>query len=127
MVSDLGKNIYKIRKQKGLSAKTLADMAGVGSSTISQIENGKRQTLQGDTLTKIATALEVSTSELLGDETTRFETNDIIDILNIMIYANFITLDDKTLTHEEQVLLETSMRMSLDAIRYDRLRQQNKK
>lgn len=127
MISDLGKNINKIRTDKGLSIIKLSDMAKVGSSTISQIENGKRQTLQGHTVSKIAHALGVSTSELLGDEITRFETNDAMDILNIMMYADFVTFDGKPFTREERVLLETSIKMSLDAIRYDRLRQQNKK
>lgn len=123
MISDLGKNIRNIRTEKKMSIVKLAEIAGIGNSTISQIESGRRQTLQGATIEKIANALEVSTSDLLGDETqSRFETNDALDILNIMMYADFVTFDGVPFSDEERILLETNIRMSLDAIRYDRLK-----
>ena len=49
MISELGLNIRKIREIRKISAYELAKRANIGSSTISQIETGKRKTLKGDT------------------------------------------------------------------------------
>lgn len=123
MISDLGLRIYNIRTEKGLSALKLSQIAGVGSSTISQIESGRRQTLQGATLEKIAKALDVSIDELMGNkEVSHFETNEVLDILNIIMYSDFLTLDRKKFTKEERLILNTAIMTSIDAIRYDRLR-----
>lgn len=79
-VSELGKNIKKLRKNKGFSSYKLAKNANVGISTISQIESGNRQSLNSNTIEKIATALEVSTGILLS-------TNEVSDLgKNIKYY-----------------------------------------
>lgn len=128
MVSDLGQCIHRIRVQQGLSIAKLAELAGIGNSTISQIESGRRQTLQGDTIEKLATALNVSVSDLLGGENpSRFETNDAMDILNIMLYADFVTFDNVPFSREERVLLETTIKMTLNSIRFDRICSKMKK
>lgn len=120
-ISAIGENIKKIRTHKGLSAVQLAERAGVSNATISQIENGRRATLQSDTLEKVATALGVTTDDLLGDtETVKFETNDIIDVLNIINYAEGITLDDIPLTEDETQLLNINIKTVLNAIRFNR-------
>ncbi|NFE84069.1 helix-turn-helix transcriptional regulator [Clostridium botulinum] len=122
MISDLGLNIKKARQTRKISAYELSKRANVGNATISQIESGKRQTLKGDTLSKIANALNVSVNELLGTaETTKFETNDLLDLLNIMAYADFIELDGKTLNHDEKVIIESAIMLGVNTIRYNRL------
>ncbi|HCL4479994.1 TPA: helix-turn-helix domain-containing protein [Clostridium botulinum] len=79
-ISELGKNIKKLRKNKGFSSYKLAKNANVGISTISQIESGNRQSLNSNTIEKIATALEVSTGMLLS-------TNEVSDLgKNIKYY-----------------------------------------
>lgn len=122
MVSVIGENIKRIRELKNISAYELARRANVGTATISQIESGKRATLKGDTLEKVATALGVSAGELLGtDETLKFETNDIMDILNIINYADGFTLDDIELSKTEKQLINLSFTTVINAIRYNRL------
>ncbi|AQR98142.1 helix-turn-helix domain-containing protein [Clostridium saccharoperbutylacetonicum] len=122
-VSIIGENIKKIRQHKNMSAVDLAQKADVSNATISQIENGRRQTLQADTLEKVAGALGVTTDHLLGDsDTVKFETNDIIDVLNIINYAEGITLDDIKLTDDEIQLLNISIKTTLNAIRFSRLK-----
>ncbi|MFW2490998.1 helix-turn-helix domain-containing protein [Clostridium chromiireducens] len=122
-ISIIGENIKKIRTHKGMSAVDLSNRSGVSNATISQIENGRRQTLQADTLNNIASALGVTTDDLLGDsDTVKFETNDIIDVLNIINYAEGITLDDIKLTDDEIQLLNINIKTTLNAIRYNRLK-----
>ena len=123
MISVIGENIKRIRELKDISGYELAKRANVGNSTISQIESGKRATLRGDTLDKIAHALSVSVGELLGnDETLSFETNDIMDIVNIINYADGLTLDDIELTKLDKQLINISLTSALNSIRYTRLK-----
>ena len=122
MISELGLNIKKIRELRKISAYELAKRANVGNSTISQIENGKRQTLKGDTLSKIAEALNVSVNDLLGNvDSINFETNDLVDLLNIINYADFIELDGQKLSDDEKKVIESAVMMGVDSIRYKRL------
>jgi len=121
MVSVLGENIQRIRKLKGMSAYELAKKAGVGGATVSQIESGKRATLKGDTLDKIAGALGVPPGELFGDaDTIQFETNSIMDILNIINMSEWLTVDDEVLNRNEKQLINIAITMATSTIRYNR-------
>ncbi|OYV27448.1 MAG: DNA-binding protein [Parcubacteria group bacterium 20-58-5] len=60
----LGSNLKKIRTKKSISQGDIARSLNVARSFVSDIENGKRNpTLT--TITKLAEAIGVSTSELL--------------------------------------------------------------
>jgi len=63
---ELGKNIVKIRKLRGLKAKQLAELVGIDQSYLSQIENEKRSPSL-EVIQKIAKALGTTVSELLGE------------------------------------------------------------
>lgn len=58
-------NMRKLRREKGISAKQLADMVGVSEVSITQYENGKRSPKKA-TLLKIADALGTSVEYLNG-------------------------------------------------------------
>ncbi|MBS7348683.1 MAG: helix-turn-helix transcriptional regulator [Comamonas sp.] len=61
-----GERVRQIRKEKGLSQETLADLAGIDRSYMGHIERGD----QNITLTKIyqiSKALRVSVSDLISD------------------------------------------------------------
>ena len=60
----LGNNLKKIRTEKGLSQVDIARELGVSRGFVSNIESGKRNPTLS-TLTRLATALGVSTNELL--------------------------------------------------------------
>jgi transcriptional regulator with XRE-family HTH domain len=60
----LGRRISELREKRGLSQIQLADMAGIGRSHLSQIENGA-VAARIDTLYALAEALEKTLSELL--------------------------------------------------------------
>lgn len=127
MISDLGKNIKIFREKLNMSQGELSRKASVGTSTISQIESGKRQTLKGDTLIKVATALNCTPDELLNNtdnnqgDTVKFATNRLLDLLNIMVYADFMELDGRTLTKDEKIILESSIMLGVSTIRYKRI------
>lgn len=55
-----------LRKQRNITMKQLGDIIGVGESTISQYENGKRQP-DYETLHKIANYFDVSIDYLIGN------------------------------------------------------------
>lgn len=122
MISELGLNIRKIREIRKISAYELAKKANVGSSTISQIETGKRKTLKGDTLSKIATALNVSVNDLIGNsDEINVKTNDVMELLSIIMYSDFIELDGIKLNNEERNILECSLLMGINSVKYNRL------
>jgi transcriptional regulator with XRE-family HTH domain len=60
----LGENLKKLRIKKDISQIELARILGVDRSFVSNVENGKNNPTLS-TLRKIASALGVSTSELL--------------------------------------------------------------
>ncbi|HEX4723800.1 MAG TPA: helix-turn-helix transcriptional regulator [Pseudonocardiaceae bacterium] len=62
----LGENVARIRKARNLSQEELAASAGVAVDTVARIERGERQTTRTSTLNKLARALGVEPSTLLG-------------------------------------------------------------
>jgi transcriptional regulator with XRE-family HTH domain len=65
MGNTIGKRIKELREEKGITTIELAEKSGVAQSTISQIENGKRNPSTG-TAAKIAEALGVSITKILN-------------------------------------------------------------
>ncbi len=62
----IGETLKKLRKQRGLSQKALADKSGINQGFISEIENGKKS--PGiDTLKSLSQTLEVPIGALAGD------------------------------------------------------------
>ena len=64
-MSNIAKNLRKMREAEGLSQEKLARMTDVSNNTIIKIESGKNQNPTLDTLKKIAKALGVSVDELI--------------------------------------------------------------
>ena len=65
-MSNITKNLRKLRKAKELSQEKLARLADVANNTIIKIEAGKNQNPTLDTLSKIAKALEINVDELIN-------------------------------------------------------------
>ena len=63
---NLGENIKKYRKQKGLTQKELASKVGVAASTITKYEKGDLEPSL-DTIKKIANVLDVPMVYIIGD------------------------------------------------------------
>jgi len=64
-MSNITKNLKKLRGDKELSQEKLARLSDVANNTIVKIEAGKNQNPTLDTLKKIAKALDVSVDELI--------------------------------------------------------------
>jgi len=62
----LGENLKRYRKGKGLSQEKLAQKAGVTYSTLSKIEAGYNTNPKVLSLARIAKALGVTVTDLLG-------------------------------------------------------------
>ena len=73
----LGENLERIRKEKGYSRKQLAKYLGVNVDAIGKYETGQREPPL-DKIVKLATALEISVSSLIGDNP-NVEKNIIFD------------------------------------------------
>ena len=77
----VGERIKKIREQKGIKQKDLAEKLGISYVMLSQYERGVR-TPKYKTVDKIALALDVTPLYLMyGDESTIIDTK-IIDVIN---------------------------------------------
>ena len=63
---DLGQTLRQLRKSRGMSQHALADRAGLSRNFVAQIERGE-STPTVSTLGRLATALGISSGELLGE------------------------------------------------------------
>jgi transcriptional regulator with XRE-family HTH domain len=64
-ISTIGKNIRKLRKQKGLSQDRLSKLANISYNTVIKLESGNITNPSIDTLQKLARALNVGVDDLL--------------------------------------------------------------
>ena len=64
-ISQIGKNIKKLRKQKGLSQDRLSKLADISYNTVIKLESGGIINPSIDTVQKLAKALDVSVDALL--------------------------------------------------------------
>lgn len=71
----LGNTIRDVRLEKGLSQEVLSGLAGIARTHLTMIENGTMHPTI-ETLSKIAQALGMRTSELLSMMETRIEAGD---------------------------------------------------
>jgi hypothetical protein len=80
---NIGERIRKIRIEKGMTQKEIAEKCGINDANIRKYESG-RQNPKIDTIEKIAKALDVEVSELL------FEKSEIIEQLKNVLNTNAI-------------------------------------
>ena len=63
--SKIGTNIKKLRKQKGYSLEKISKLANLSLNTVVKVESGINKNPTIETLTKIASALEVKIDDLI--------------------------------------------------------------
>ena len=63
--SKIGKNIKKIRQEKGISQDRLSKLADLSLNTVVRLESGVNKNPTIETLTRIAKALNVGVDDLL--------------------------------------------------------------
>lgn len=66
-MSEIGNRLQQLRTSLKLTQRKLADTSGISQGTISRIELGTYKSLDLDTAMTLAAALNVSTSEFLGE------------------------------------------------------------
>lgn len=120
-ISILGINIKRIREEKKVSAYKLSKLANVGSSTISQIETGNRQSLNSSTVEKIASSLGVTTDALYATENdVEYVVDDIDQTIKLFLSSDVLTLDDTNMTTKEREEFRIGSKALLDIIRLQR-------
>ena len=75
----IGKNIYEIRKRRGLTLTELADRAGIAKSYLSNIERNLNKNPSVNVMEKLALVLDVELKELLNTEKPNETQNDLLD------------------------------------------------
>jgi len=63
--SKIGKNLKKLRQEKGISQDRLSKLADLSLNTVVTVESGANPNPTIETLTKIANALDVKVDDLL--------------------------------------------------------------
>ena len=120
-ISVVGQNIKRIREKRNLSAYKLAKLAGIGSTTLYEIENGTRETLKTTSLEKIASALNVDVNELLHAKTeVEYVVTDILETLEFVLDSDELTLDGIELSNKEKEKILNSIELTIELIRKDR-------
>lgn len=120
-ISIVGKNIKRIREEKGISAYKLAKLAHVGNTTISEIESGVRKSIKSDTLDKIAEALNVASDDLLKLENNEeYIVQDLENAVDFILESEEASIDDIELSYEEKQKIKNSLNMAIESIRYQR-------
>ncbi|KOA94263.1 helix-turn-helix domain-containing protein [Clostridium botulinum] len=123
MISILGQNIKQLRQEKGLSAYKLSKIAGIGTTTISEIENGKRQSLNSTTIEKIATALNITTDKLMNiEENKEYIVTDIEQTFKVILSSDELLLDDLELSENEKLQIKSALNATFAIIRFQRNR-----
>lgn len=126
-ISEVGKNIKKYREEKGWSLNRLKEECSIGYATLHDIENGKSKSLNSGNLEKVASALGVTTDELLGVEVIEYTVCDLDKTLEYVLKSEELTVDDITINENEKQLLQDIFSAVTDIIRKQRQRNNNNK
>ena len=63
---EMGRKIYNLRIQKGMTLEELGNIVGVGKSTVRKWENGMIANMKRDKILKVSEALDTSPAYLMG-------------------------------------------------------------
>lgn len=64
--STIGRNLKRLRRERGLSQEALAEKSDLSTATISKLEQGRRRGERTTTLMRLANALDVELTDLTG-------------------------------------------------------------
>lgn len=85
----IGKKIKEFRKKNNLTMRELAEKSSISASYISDLENMRNKKPSLDVLSKIADALNISVSELIGENPSFAEIIDSLDNASPKINTNY--------------------------------------
>lgn len=102
-----GSALLYYRQQKGLSLKELEMLTKVSSSYLNRLEKGERSAPSIPIASKIADALNVDLSTLLGISSTNVPATEAQTITELLLYNDFKIVEDKVIRKEaKQILVE---------------------
>lgn len=81
-VNTIGARLREARRERGLTQEALAELAGMSSDVIGKLEQGQRETARITTLSRLANALGITLSDLLGRRE-RLETASAAGVLEV--------------------------------------------
>ena len=106
----IGERIRHIRKSKNISLRALSAMTGLSKTTLSELETGKYNNPTRSTIQKIADALEIPASLVLGEETAINEAaNELFKIAQFNGELANLTEDEKRNMMKDMLLQEPSL------------------
>lgn len=120
-VKDVGRRIYEARKAAGLTMTELGNKINVTNSTIKRYEDGQFNRVSMDALVKVANALDVEVTYLLGMETptpptiTPKDERDITKDLD-SIMEKLTNSEDGPLSYNGEVIPESTQQLLRDAL-----------
>ena len=97
---NIGENIKRIRKVKGISQKDLAKKLSVSQQNLSQYESGKRKP-KLETIAKIAIALDVPLDSIIRDSPMDL-LKDIDDSIGLQLKEDLLISGYRTLNEKGQ-------------------------
>lgn len=94
---DMSQRIKTLRTQQGMTLEELGKKVGVGKSTVRKWETGMIENMRRDKISKIADALGVSPSYLMGWEEEEVKTNTYTAVYGELVVAVelFDSLDEE--------------------------------
>lgn len=84
-MENIGKLISERRKELGLTLEDVGNIVGVGKSTVKKWESGLISNMRRDKISLLAKALQISPTQLIGDEEKPLESN-VSEIITNGIY-----------------------------------------
>jgi len=99
---ELGKNLRKYRKNKNLTTPELAQLLGVSTGLINNIENGKNDVFKLQLLFKIIEVLDISFGQLLDIESLDVRDLNIAEEINHIIKNNLTSSSNDKLNRLNQ-------------------------
>lgn len=113
-----GNKLRKIRENKGLLQKEVADALKISTSTIGMYEQNRREP-DNDTLKKIANYFNVSTDYLLDNVPKKSEEEEI-EILKNLLIKNNIMKENEDLSKKELNKLIKFVKNNKDLFKEDK-------
>lgn len=121
-ISDLGKNVKRIREDKGWTLNKLKQESGIGYATLHDLENGKTQNLNSNNLLKVANALDMTIDDLLGNEyeVEELVVDDIEETLMKILESDELKYEGILMTVNEKGILKDYIMSGLESIKRKR-------
>jgi transcriptional regulator with XRE-family HTH domain len=85
--TNIGARLRQVRRERDLTQEQLAELAGVGRDIIAKLEQGRRSTARITTFSKLANALDIELSDMLGkrERIERGDDGGILDVRNAIL------------------------------------------